>query len=351
MTPQRDYLICDNSLLSTLKACSTMARYTYLDRRVSSRTALSRDVGTALHAALEHRYKVSGGSEPTSEVKGQMAQLLTDAYADIQLGEKDFLTLARMQAVLTAYNEGIEYKMGKGEHYIFAGYKQECFKLLAVEVPFAIDLGTVAGQRVIYTGRSDMLAAWDDGLTVVMDHKKVGRWESGDQMRWKVAAGPKGYAYSLPRYIHEGIAHLPDDVQAALAPQEELRKELAKHVTRVDGFCLNGIVVRREPESLARAKIPPTYFVRQLYTYHESILQEWREDALRWITQWAQVQATGAWTLNERSCSSYYGRPCPYYQICQYPKEQRALALSSDEFKDNTWNPLTREDEVTADEA
>lgn len=368
-----DFVILDNSHLSVLKACSTMARYTYLDRRVRAGTAIARDAGKALHGALEARYKLDGSHDPSPATKAMMETMLVDAYTDLQLADDDYLTLGRMKQVVAAYNEGCRFEMGVGGKngiYEHAGYRDEPFEVLAVEMPFAVELGTVECDsrtpqgceegvdprfgymprvRVIYTGRTDLLVRWHDPERhVVIDHKKLSEWLPRTQMTWKVAAGPKGYAHCIPQYLREGIAHLPAEVQEALAPQEELREQLASQVKRVDGFCLNGAVVRREPESLSRVKLPPLQFVREFYYYTNSILAEWRTDALRWAKLWLDMRASGAWTLNDKSCSSFFGRPCPFYQVCQYPPEQRHLALASDEFKDNTWNPLTR-DEVTAE--
>jgi hypothetical protein len=44
--------------------------------------------------------------------------------------------------------------------------------------------------------------------------------------------------------------------------------------------------------------------------------------------------------MNTGGCANFYGRACPFLQVCALPPEQRLLMLSTDLFADATPGPL-----------
>src|SRR5512146_1675946 len=127
MTNTPDYLLIDNSGLSTIKACPTYGRYKLLEKREKAgATAKGRGPGKAVHAALETRYRM-GSHKPSDSEQALIIQALEKAYAvDPDQPEGDeYLSLTRLRDTMMMYRDGCHYdlgKDGKNGSYTFAGY-------------------------------------------------------------------------------------------------------------------------------------------------------------------------------------------------------------------------------------
>ena len=353
-------LILDNSSLALIKSCPTMGRYKLLERRErASATAKGRGPGKALHAALETRYRRCGAACPTDEQQAAIEAMLAAALAsEPQPDADDYLNATRLTEVMRQYRDGCVYSMGpdgRNGRYEHAGYRDESFEVLWVELPFAVRLGDVqlGDMRVpvIYIGRSDLGVLSSRGELLVVDHKSMRRWESSTIVHWSMAPGPKGYAACIGQWVRDGIAGLPHVVQTAMLGYEPVRQRLAAAGVGerpFNGFMLNAMVIRNVSD-LRRCKEPPTAFHRHLVFYEEHVLAEWRTNTLDWCRSWLEWTARGAWPMNEDHCSSHFGMTCPYYDCCSLPPGQRAIMLATDAYTDTTWSPLNRMAQETED--
>jgi hypothetical protein len=347
-------LLLDNSTRQNISMCPRFAAYKHIWKREKAGvTAKGRGPGKAIHAALETRYRACGGKRPTDEQQAAVIDALHKAYGDEQQPDgDDYLNPQRLAEVVNQYRDGCRYEMGKaGKNgvYQFPGYGDEGFEVLAVELPFAVQLDVIVRPReplvpLIYIGRSDLVVRFSErGETVVVDHKTGRRFDNSTVVHWTVAAGPKGYARCIPQWIAEGIDHLPQAVREAMLPFEPERKRLAAvGVTAINGFMLNQLTIRNVSD-LSRCKEAPTSFHRHQVFYDSHVLDEWRADTLNWAASWLRWSAERSWPLNDNRCSSHYGMICPYYECCSSPPDQRDLVLSTDLYQDNTWNPLKRD--------
>jgi PD-(D/E)XK nuclease superfamily len=340
-------LVIDNSSLDLVRACPTMGRFKLVEKRErASTTAKGRGPGKAFHSALEARYRFYGRSAPTD--LNSLYRVVVEAYEGVQeVPGDEHLTCTAMQDIVKAYCEGVRFEMGKGGKngiYVFDGYRDEPWQVLGVEVPFAVRLGAVDDVPVIYIGRSDLVVRTIERQeTLIVDHKTGRKWDASKQVHWKMAPGPKGYAYCIPKWIREGIADLPPTIRAAMEAHEGVRLMLADAVVeRVHGFMLNSVTIRGTTD-LSRCKMPPLEFHREINYYQdEHILDEWLANTLEWCATWLDWCHRGAWPRNEGHCSNHFGHPCPYKDVCLLPPQFRAGALATDEFADVTWSPLNR---------
>lgn len=80
----------------------------------------------------------------------------------------------------------------------------------------------------------------------------------------------------------------------------------------------------------------------------EHAIAEWREDVISLIKVaigWHNILHEGGRLRKERtSCDKYSG--CIYQKVCQVPEESRAYKLQAFFFKDEAWDPYSRDDEL-----
>lgn len=345
-------LVIDNSSLSVVKTCPTMARYKLLKKRVKVvESAKGRGPGKALHYALEQLYRASLGGPVGVEARTAMQAALNESYADLQLAEgDDYLHLGRMTEVLGMYLDGCRFAMGKdGKNgvYQFAGWGSgEPFEVLGVEVPMAVRLGEVKGVPVIYIGRSDLVVRFRErGEVMCVDHKSARRWTGSDSAHWRRDAGLMGYAACVPQWVSEGIDKLPHGVRTAMEIHEPLREQLSKAGVGgrpLAGYMVNAIVMR-DSTDLTRCKEPPTAFHRELYYHDDTALAGWRENTLAWCEMWLERCEKGMWPENTTNCTRFFGGMCSYLDVCSLPPGQRAIMLETDAYEDSTWSPIARD--------
>lgn len=344
-----DYICLDNSVLSTIKACPTMARRKFVDKRIRSGSGTKgANPGKAFHKWAESIYQDSSGYEVTSQMAESAKVALAQQYDGLELSEGDqYLNLGRMTQVTDTYLNGCKVEFSGGGKYEFDGYgRGDVFEALGVEVPFAVDLGMVRDRRLIYVGRSDIVARMrQGGEDIVVDHKTMRQWRPGSIVGWRMAPGPKGYCVCVPLWVHQGIDHLPEAIRERMLPFEGVRQELkAKGIGDrwLRGFLLNAVVIRTA-ENLSRCKSAPTEFHREIFYYNTEVLEEWKKDTLVWADSWVRQCDAGEWKMNLDTCGEHYGYPCQYHGVCELPPNQRQIALDGDEFCPNEWHPLSED--------
>lgn len=309
-----DTLTFSPSQISLMQRCTRQWGYKYILNREPATDSVSSGSGKAFHSALEPRFKAPRGVITPGVVEAMHLNLLK-GFQNVQIPEDDYRTLGRYQRLLDAYN---------------AHYKNEQLTTLGVEIPIMVQVGTLTYQgrpiRILMKAIIDRLVRTGDGLVLVADTKTSKDWRPSNQVMWERAAAPKAYTW--------GVMEL-----ARLAPELGLPPV-------VHGFMLDSVVVRREEATLRsprRNGVADQVFQRIVYSYTREQLEEWRRNALLWIEGMLRQHEQGELSHNESQCSSWFGRTCPYINICCEPDaKKRKFLLSFDVFQDRRPSPFEK---------
>jgi hypothetical protein len=169
-------------------------------------------------------------------------------------------------------------------------------------------------EECLYAGIIDAVVSYE-GATYVMDHKTT-------SLLW--GNTKKGEAkYISPTWW------------AGWRPSNQMTGYLwgARHFTPVDGILINGIGVDAKH----------LIFERKAFNLTNEEIEEWRQTAIRVVETVLRAKRDNIYALNTASCV-YYGKTCPYLQLCQCTPSARPNLLRM--YKDEVWNPLTHGKEV-----
>jgi hypothetical protein len=339
-------IVVSPSQLEVIRSCPRMWYFKHLCRRVEVVPEAATMGGHAFDSALNLRYQKLGGAPCDLATEAEMHALIDAAYRDVELPLDEFRTPARYKEVISAYN---------------AHWQQEPFEVLGVQVPFAVELGSVEvpdsfwvaywhaqqlqanGQlkttdihcaprvRVILRGILDLFIRVGEHV-FIMD-TKTSKNDIGSG--YSNSAQMKAYMWAL-----QELARVNPD--AGLPP-------------RVHGTMINGVVIRppyknsvRKPTDKDRPRNDFTRTFPEFFSQER--LEEWRRDTLLWVEQALGWVARDHFPQKERHCTfhvdasftnyGYYGKCCPYLQVCPLPKEQRLTTLESDLYMDYARGPL-----------
>jgi hypothetical protein len=322
-----DTFLLSHSTLEKIQHCPQLAGYHKCHGRVPAGPGSpAAGAGGALHDALKARY-LDRRSEATRYdwVQGEVE--IEKAYSKMQMPEDDYRTQARMMDVFAGYAKA---------------WPEEPFRILGCEIPFAVELGTVGIEsrshhplsynaehfgdgywlnriRIVWRGLIDLLVDWD-GEIFVMDHKTMKDYGPMQLTQYENSGQAMGYAWAIQQLHASGA--------------------VPEFPARVHGFALNAIVVRPLLTRPTAKSLPREEYHRQRWYYSQERLNEWRENTLLAAQIWLQQWASGRFVMNTGGCANFYGRACPYLQVCSLPPEQRLLMLGTDLFADAEPGPL-----------
>lgn len=284
----------DNTGLTMYKACPTRGQFYLKHKRERNSTTGALNAGSAIHLALERRYKHDTFS---LDVAAEMIVELVNWYASHPAPDEDWRTLSRMHHVIEAYNKA---------------YPSEPFKVLCVERPFEVELGTIDDIKVVWCGRIDLVIELGKEI-LIADHKTMQDFGSRVGDEYTNNGQCMGYAYAVQAL---GIAPL------------------------VHGFMLNAIVARKPLVRAAKeGGLPREEFHRQVFFYSQDRIQEWKENTLEICRRLLLDWKADNFPMFDNACVGKYG-PCPYLPVCSLPPAQRSTMLFSDVYRDVTWTPL-----------
>lgn len=319
-------LFLDNSALELLQTCPRSFQHNRLDSRVMAGEKHALNFGTAMHKALEWRYKNCKNTPPTEQDTNSMVAIMEQMFAEHPMeNEDDHRNL----------NFGIELL----QHYN-SKYHLEPFNVLVdkdnnpmVELAFALPLFTthiigydkksILEVPVYFTGRIDLPISWD-GQLLIMDHKTDSMFFGPTSFlnEQKASNQYRGYCWAFEQLTGKTVS----------------------------GYCVNGIRTKALP------KTKPKYctidqwwdesFVRDI-TYlslYPGWQDKWRNEAITliemmfWLYSKGDLSMFGKFT---RACSKYGG--CQYRDVCLAPTEEKGSEiLQSSIYKINDWSPLEK---------
>lgn len=310
-------LYVDNSFIEGLTTCPRALAYSRIQKRIRSGSKPALNFGSAIHLALEYRYKNYAHCIPDPTLLDEQVSLLTKYFAENPPEENDYRTLNWAIEVIKRYNQRYEI-----EQFQLLTDKDEN---ILVELSFAIPLYThvtAQGRKipVIYTGRIDLPVKMNDAV-VIIDHKTTSMLGSQFSTGMALSAQQRGYCWAFNQ-----LTGLP-----------------------VSGYTVNAIRVKEPPMYL----IDPTSkrrgsstieqwwnesFVRENYTIRAGDLDEWKNNVIHLVEELFHHLETNYMPMKTAWCNKF--GQCQYFDVCTLPREDRGVMLSSGLYLDNIWDPL-----------
>lgn len=315
MTPilpllQDGAFLVDNSFLDSTTTCVRKAQYRYLLNRSPGGEKAALNFGTAIHLALDWRYKTCQNRQVTDADEQHIHDnILVPFFEQNPVAEGEHRTLNWCFEIIKHYNKN---------------YLIEPFKLLKwkdrdevmSEITFIHDLATLKydGQDipVKYVGRIDLPVVWDDCL-MILDHKTTSMLGNFYFDGQKISPQYEGYCWAMQRTLGTNL---------------------------VSGFCINGI---RTKEAPAKPRSGWDVWWSECFERHKEYLrpgqlEEWQENTIALIEEWLWHYGRGIFPAKKKACTMY-GK-CAYYDVCYLPKQNRELVLAGDQFIEDKWSPL-----------
>jgi len=304
-------LLIDNSTLETLTTCPRAMQYSKLHKRTLAGTRASLNFGSAIHNALEYRYKTCKNTAPTDTQWQEQGKVIEDFFTKNPAVEDDYRTSSWAVDLVKKYNQI---------------YSVEPFNVLVdakgdtlCELSFILDLfdhpldrlgiGTVP---VKYIGRIDLPVQWDGGIWI-LDHKTTSMLGAQYFEAATMSAQQLGYVWAF----------------------QELTKQ------KCQGFVINAIRVK-QPPAKPKEGLDSWWresFQRQRFHVQEEQLVEWKANTIALVKEFFYHYEQGMFPQKTAWCVGKYGK-CQYFDVCSLPQGNRETMLTSTIFQDNTWSPL-----------
>ena len=302
--------LIDNSTLETLTTCPRALQYSKLNRRIAAGAKPSLTFGSALHNALEYRYKTAGNGILNDDQKAAQMQVIADYFAENPAAEDDYRNANWAIELVKKYN---------------AIYPTEPFNVLVddkgqtlCELSFALPLFNYTHNGttipVIYMGRIDLPVQWDGGIWI-LDHKTT--------------------SVLGPTYFE--AATMSAQFLGYLWAFQTLTKKACQ------GFIINALRVKQPPakpkdglDSWWRES-----FQRQRYHVTEAQITEWKANTIALVKEFFWHYENAYFPMKTSWCVGKYGK-CQYFDICSLPEGNRDTMLTSTLYQDNTWSPLNK---------
>lgn len=316
-------LLIDNSFIEALTTCPRKLQYDRLLKRRPTLEKPSLTFGTAIHLALEWRYK-NCKNEPMTVLDEQtlIEEVLTPFFTNNPQPDGDHRTLQFAIEIVKHYNQR---------------YMVEPFKLVTdkdqkvmTELSFCLplfefdpeqlfnnskDFKVLANNKIpiYYVGRIDLPVIWDEQV-IIVDHKTSGMLGNFYFDGQKVAPQYEGYCWGF-----EQLTGLP-----------------------VSGFCINAIRTKDMP---AKPRSSWDMWWDEGFQRHKEYLRpgqldEWKKNTIKLIEEFFWHYQNDFMPQKKKACT-LYGK-CAYYDVCYLPEPNREQVLNSDQFEENNWTPLKK---------
>lgn len=341
----RDTLFVDNSgWLEGLMTCPRALRYKQFDRRIPVAESSALNFGSAIHLALEYRYRHYGASPVDVFYQDGISPILTEHFASHPPPEDDWRTLNWAFELVKMYNE----RYGQEEFSVLTYERpQPCSQCSGtggkaakcpwchgsgtcatmIELSFAMPLFSTTHEgrplHIIYTGKID-LPVMIDGKLYVMDHKTAGMLGSSFFEGMKMSSQQRGYCVAFEHLTGRKVDGYIVNVLRSKEPPQYVR----------NGTDRKG----KEGKTLSPAQWWKETFQRERYILREADRVEWKENVIQIMEEFLWNYSRGSMPMKTRWCNQM-GR-CPYFDVCSLERQDRGVYLASGLFTDNNWSPL-----------
>lgn len=233
------------------------------------------------------------GDRETAEALG--LQALIAAYGDFECPADSAKSLERTAGALEFYFSNYPLGADGTEPITLAGGRR------GIEFSFSQPLDIrhpVTGDPILYTGRSDMIAHYANGI-YVFDEKTASQLGASWSRQWEHRGQFTGYVWAA----------------------------------RNDGIDVAGAVIRGI--SILKTK----YDTLQAITYRgQWEIDRWLEQTHRDLERMVRMWESGWWDYSLGGACTEYGG-CSFTRICKSPEPDRWLPM---DFERRVWDPLAR---------
>lgn len=225
-------------------------------------------------------------------------QLLREYYAylitdyDKQKAYDNAIQILHERASETDLSLDDVYLVGDTFKQYHEFYRADSWIPIAVEQSFSETLFDSPELTVLYEGIIDLVINHKDLGYIPVDHKTY----KSRQRYFEVTNQFVGYAWAV------GCTHL-------------YRNDI--------GF------VKKEDK-----------FFRDLLSFHEDVIEDWREQALHWANMYLYYTKHGVWPANFTSCDKFGG--CMFQALCRATPDVRNWKKTIEYEVGEAWDPLTR---------
>jgi len=328
-------LFIDNSgWMESLSTCHRLVQYKSLLQRVPTTEKASLNFGSAIHLALEHRYRKYRHSDIGTEYYNELNTILSEFYNEHPCPIDDWRNINWCFEVVKKYNE--KYAIEE-----FGLLQDESGKVM-VELPFAIELyrhrivedsdimPAIAHPEIpiIYTGKIDLPLMFE-GAIWVMDHKSTSSLGAQFFDRMRMSSQQKGYCWAFEKLTGKKVmGYVVNAIRTKEPPQYVIKG------TEWRGGNSRGEAKKMSPQDWWNESLQ-----RERYTLKDGELIEWKHNTIAMVEEFFYNYSKGYLPMETALGCTAYGR-CPYYGVCTLPPSDRDLLLQSGLFTNHTWSPL-----------
>jgi hypothetical protein len=288
--------VIDSTMLATFRSCPQKFYQSYMEHWKPQGESIHLVAGRAFAKGLEIARKAFYEEEDAPDVavgKGLLA--LAEDYGDFEAPEDSAKRVERVMGALEYYFDAYPLTEDKATPMVMPSGRR------GIEFSFAEPLQFInpeTREPVIYSGRSDMIANWAEGI-YVEDDKTATQLGASWSRQWDLRSQFTGYCWAARK------ARIP-----------------------VAGVLVRGV-------SILKTK----YDTQQAITYRSDWeIARWETQVIEDLRRIRQAWESGYWDWNlDHACSEYGG--CAFQPICKSPAPEQWLPVY---FERRQWDPLTR---------
>lgn len=292
-------------MLAAFRSCPQKFYRTYIEHWKPQGESIHLVAGKAFARGLEAARREYFEREQPAEaaVAGGMAALMRE-YGDFEAPEGSAKSLPRVCGALEFYFDQYPLASDKATPLTLPSGRRAIEFSFATPLPY---LHPQSGDPILYTGRSDQICEWADGV-YVEDDKTATQLGASWSAQWDLRSQFTGYCW-------------------AAAEQ---------------GIPVNGVLVRGV--SILKTK----YDTLQAITYRAHWeIDRWLQQTVKDLHRMEDCWVAGEWDFNlDHACNEYGG--CPLRSICKSPDPDAWLPMS---FEQRIWDPLDRSETLLVSDA
>lgn len=279
----------DASILDSWDLCKKYYELIHIKHYTTAYKPKSLDQGSLLHLMLKNYYTL----KKNNVFKLRWSEDFR-SYEIIDNNVFDF-DVAVESSVMVAYIAKNDLGPTNIEEIInvFRGYctknRDENWKIIEVEKPFALSLYDSENLQVIGQGICDLIVETPTGAAIVDHKKRSRRTEESSFLHQKLM-----YTYAL----------------------------------KINTFITNKLVFIKDPDR----------YTRQTDTYDEDQHHEWLEEVIMAAKEMIAYKSIGLYRRNPTSCDKYGGCLFRRLKFCEKTPSRRELAIGRDIFQGEAWD-------------
>ena len=292
----------DSTMLGTFRACPQKFFRSYIEHWKPQGESIHLHAGAAFARGLEAaRRAFYEDGQSAEDALGVGVLALMTSYGDFECPEGVAKTLERMCGALEFYFHSYPLETDSAKPHLLPSGRRAIEFSFATPMRFAHPL---SGDPLIYTGRSDMIADFAEGL-YIEDDKTASQLGASWSKQWDLRSQFTGYCWAA----------------------------------RQSGLPVNGVIVRGV--SILKTK----YDTLQAITYRSDWeIARWEEQVLHDLGRMVECWKSEYWDYNlDHSCDEYGG--CVLRSVCKSSDPESWLPMY---FEKRIWDPLDRTEQPVA---